>query len=181
MHVIGLREVQFFNISEVADQSLQRYICAKVWKEGSQHHTATVGKGSYMQKMLEKQRMYRKWRIFLKISKQFNLSGQTRDSWTTLLNINTVIDRPGINTQYKESRGCGAQTPSPTWCPKTSQIGQIIAAIGHVSPKNGGPANPTGDPALFSSADRPKLHELVDVLRVYFPDLHLYQCLLIVL
>ncbi len=40
-----------------------------VWKDRSQNHTVTVGKGSNMQKMLEKQRMCRSWRIFLKNSR----------------------------------------------------------------------------------------------------------------
>ena len=54
-----------------------------VWKDGSQNHTITASKESNMQKMLEKQRMCRSWRIFLKTIGQFNCSGQ-RDSWTTI-------------------------------------------------------------------------------------------------
>ncbi len=62
-----------------------------VWKDGSQNHTVTAGKGSNIQKMLENWRMCRSWRIFLKNSAQFNCSEQTRDSWTTI-------------TKYKNSR-----------------------------------------------------------------------------
>ncbi len=43
-----------------------------------------VGKGSNTQKILKKQIFYGTWRIFLKNSKQFNCSGQTRDLWTTI-------------------------------------------------------------------------------------------------
>ncbi len=62
-----------------------------VWKDGSQNHTVTVGKGSNMQKMLENQRMCRSWRIFLKNSRLLNCSGATR-TWTTI-------------TKQKNSRG----------------------------------------------------------------------------
>jgi len=57
---------------------------SSVWKDGSQNHSVTAGKGSNMQKMLENWRICRTWRIFLKNRAQFNCSGQTRDSWTTI-------------------------------------------------------------------------------------------------
>ncbi len=41
-------------------------------------------KGFKYTKMLENQRICGTWRIFLKNSRQFNCSGQTRDSWTTI-------------------------------------------------------------------------------------------------
>ncbi len=57
---------------------------SSMWKDGSQNHTVTFGKGSNMQKMLENQRMCRSWRIFLKNSRQLSFSGPTRVSRTTI-------------------------------------------------------------------------------------------------
>ncbi len=49
--------------------------------------------------MLEKQIICGAWRIFLKNSSQFNCSGQTRDSWTTITKQNnTAVDHSGNNT-----------------------------------------------------------------------------------
>ncbi len=50
-------------------------------------------------KMLQNQRICGTWRIFLKNSGQFNCSGQTRDSWTTITKPkNTAVDHSGNNT-----------------------------------------------------------------------------------
>ncbi len=57
---------------------------SSVWKDGSQNHKVTAGKGSNMQKMLENWIICRTWRISLKNSSQLNCSEQTRDSWTTI-------------------------------------------------------------------------------------------------
>ncbi len=44
----------------------------------------------------------RRWRIFLKNSRQFNCSGQTRDSWTTITKQkNTAVDHSGNNIVLK--------------------------------------------------------------------------------
>ncbi len=62
---------------------------SSVWKDGSQNHAVTFGKGSNLQKKLENQRMCRSWKICLNNSE---CSGPTRDSWTTI-------------TKQKDSRG----------------------------------------------------------------------------
>ncbi len=49
--------------------------------------------------MLEIQRISVSWRFFLKNSRQFNCSGQTRTSWTTITKlINTAVDHSDNNT-----------------------------------------------------------------------------------
>ncbi len=81
---------------------------SSVWKDGSQNHTVTAGKGSNMQNMLENWRFCRTWRIFLKNSAQFNCSEQTRYSWTTITTKKiTVVDHPGNNTVLRTK---GSQT-----------------------------------------------------------------------
>ncbi len=49
----------------------------------TQYHTVIVENCSNTQKMLRKHRICGTWRIFLKNRRQFNCSGQTRDSWTS--------------------------------------------------------------------------------------------------
>ncbi len=56
-------------------------------------------KGFKYTTMLENQRIWGSWRIFLKNSRKFNCSGQTRDSWTTITKQkNTAVDHSGNNT-----------------------------------------------------------------------------------
>ncbi len=55
--------------------------------------------------MLEKQIISVSWRIFLKNSRQFNCSGQTRVSWTTITKlINTAVDHSTNNTVLRIKR-----------------------------------------------------------------------------
>ncbi len=63
-------------------RTLRMSLSVVVSVKRSQNHTVTAGKGSNMQKMLGSLRIWGTWRMFLKNSKQFNCSGQTRDSWT---------------------------------------------------------------------------------------------------
>ncbi len=56
-------------------------------------------------KMLENQTICGTWRIFLKNSRQFKCSGQTRDSWTTITKQkNTAVDHSGNNTVLRIKR-----------------------------------------------------------------------------
>ncbi len=63
----------FWSISERL--SLSVVLCVKRWISKAYRHCW---------KVLENQRICGLWRIFLKNSRQFNCSGQTRDSWTTI-------------------------------------------------------------------------------------------------
>ncbi len=56
-------------------------LCVKRWISKSYSH---CWKGFKYTKMLENQRICGTWRIFLKKSRKFNCSAQTRDSWTTI-------------------------------------------------------------------------------------------------
>ncbi len=90
-----MHRVFFWSISECwtfFNSCVWVHQLSSVWKDESQNHTVTAGKGSNMQKCWENCRIYRTWRICLKNSAQFNCSEQTRDSWTT-------------NTKQKNSRG----------------------------------------------------------------------------
>ncbi len=57
-------------------------------------------KGFKSTQMLENQRICGSWRIFLKNSRKFNCSGQTRDSWTTITKQKTHLWIIPITTQY---------------------------------------------------------------------------------
>lgn len=59
------------------------WVTVIILKYGSQKQRVTVVKGSDMQNMLEKPKMCKTWRSFLKNSEQFNCSGHTRNSWIT--------------------------------------------------------------------------------------------------
>ncbi len=63
-------------------------------------------KGFKLTKMLENQSISGTWRIFLKNSRQFNCSGQTRDSWTTITKKikNSAVDHSGNNTVLRIKR-----------------------------------------------------------------------------
>ncbi len=64
-------------------------------------------KGFKYTKMLENQSICVSWRIFLKNSRQFNCSGQTRDSWTTITKQkNTSVDHSGNNTLLRIKHIC---------------------------------------------------------------------------
>ncbi len=67
------------NVSTFCNSSVYVPPLSSMWKDESQNHTVTVGRGSNMQKILENQRMSRSWRIFLK-----NCSRPKKDPWTTL-------------------------------------------------------------------------------------------------
>ncbi len=56
---------------------------SSVWKDGSQNHTVIVGKGSNTQKCC-KTKEFVGAEGFSEEQQQFNCSGQTRDSWTTI-------------------------------------------------------------------------------------------------
>ncbi len=72
---------------------------SSVWKDGSQNHTVIVGKGSNTQKCWKTKEL----RIH---SRQFNCSGQTRDSWTTITKlINTAEDHSENNTVLRTQGG----------------------------------------------------------------------------
>ncbi len=64
---------------------------SSVWKDGSLNHTVQIHKNAAKTKNL--------WELkdfFLKNSRQFNCSGQTRDSWTTITKQkNTAVDHSG--------------------------------------------------------------------------------------
>ncbi len=55
--------------------------------------------------ILENQRICGTWRIFLKNSRQFNCSGQTRDSWT-IIKKHTAVDHSGNNTALRINMYC---------------------------------------------------------------------------
>ena len=76
---------------------------SSVWKDGSQNHSVTAGKGSNIQKILENWWICRIWRIFLKNRAQINCSEQTRDSWTTMTKHKNSRGSSGNHTQYWES------------------------------------------------------------------------------
>ncbi len=89
-----MHRVSFWSISErlnFFNSCVWVHQLSSVWKDGSQNHTVTAGKGSNIQKMLENWRICRTWRIFLKNRAQFNCSEQTRDSWTTNTKQKTVV------------------------------------------------------------------------------------------
>ncbi len=67
------------NVSTFCNSSVYVPPLSSMWKDESQNHTVTAGKGSNMQKILKNQRMSRSWRIFLK-----NCSRPKKDPWTTL-------------------------------------------------------------------------------------------------
>ncbi len=73
-------------------------------KDGSQNHSH-CWKGFKYTKMLENQRICGTWIIFLKNSRPFNCSGQTRDSWTTITKQKkTAVDHSGNNTLLRIKR-----------------------------------------------------------------------------
>ncbi len=68
----------------------------KRWISKSYSH---YWKGFKYTKMLENQRICGSWRIFLKNSRQFNCSAQTRDSWTTITKQKTQLWIIQVTTQ----------------------------------------------------------------------------------
>ncbi len=99
-----MHRVFFWSISEclnLFNSCVWVHQLSSVWKDGSQNHTVTAGKGSNMQKCWKTAESTERggfvWRTVL----SSNCSEQTRDSWTTNTKQKTVLDHPVTSHSIK--------------------------------------------------------------------------------